>query len=196
MSCRGVSTRVRSPSAATVVTATGHWTPRQAWSASTTGWTRQGVPWSRRACASRGTRAVGAVTVWTSACTTIGCAGVGHPTSLRQRRWAGLQCARPGERLACRSTNACRRRVAACRSRRVSARARRRARRAASSMAGTDPGGRSPARSSRAHGRASRRSVVPRSPGCVGLTAGATTQPTSPWCVRERERQEPQGPAS
>ena len=37
MSCRGFSKRVRSPSAATVVTATVHWTPRRAWRASTTG---------------------------------------------------------------------------------------------------------------------------------------------------------------
>ena len=58
--------RVRSPSAATVVTATVHGTPRQAWSASTTGCKRQVCTCSRSACSRRGKRAVCSVTVWTS----------------------------------------------------------------------------------------------------------------------------------
>src|SRR5215468_11961324 len=41
MSCRGFSKRVRSPSSATMVTATVNWTPRKAWRASTTGAKRQ-----------------------------------------------------------------------------------------------------------------------------------------------------------
>ena len=44
MSCLGLSKRVRSPRAATVVTATVHGTPRRAWSASTTGASRQVCP--------------------------------------------------------------------------------------------------------------------------------------------------------
>jgi hypothetical protein len=63
--------------------------------------------------------------------------GGGPPTSLSQRRWAGLQVARPGERIACRSKKAVSRNVAAFRACRVSARARLRSRLAASSTAGT-----------------------------------------------------------
>ena len=91
---------------------------------------------------------------------------------------AGRQLARPVERRSCRSTQAWRRRVAACRSRRVSSRARRRSRIASSSTAGTYPGVRSPARMSRANGLASRRSVVTRSPAFLGINEGATTQQT------------------
>ena len=70
----------------------------------------------------------------------------GQTTALRQRRGAGRPWARPVERIACRSPQALRRNVAACRARRVSSRARRRSRRAASSPAGPDPGLRSPER--------------------------------------------------
>ena len=45
MSCHGCSKRVRSPSAATVVTATVNWTPRRPWRASTTGASRQVWTW-------------------------------------------------------------------------------------------------------------------------------------------------------
>jgi len=48
---------------------------------------------------------------------------VGHTTSLSQRRWVGLQLARPVERISCRSKNAFRRSLAAFRSWRVSSRA-------------------------------------------------------------------------
>ena len=50
------------------------------------------------------------------------------------------------------------------------------ARIAASSRAGTETGVRSPERRSRASGKASRRSVVTRSPAFVGMQAGAPTQ--------------------
>jgi hypothetical protein len=178
MSCRGVSQRVRSPHAAPVVTATVHWPPRKAWSASTTGWKRQVCPCSWSARARRPRRSVCSVTVWTSACQTMGCAGGGQITSLSQRRWAGLQWARPVERLSCRRKKALRRHLAAFRSRRVSARARLRSRRASASPAGTETGVRSPERLSRASGLASRRSVLPRSPVLVGIKEGATTQQT------------------
>ena len=46
MSCLGVANRVRSPRAAPVVTATVHGTPRRAWSAATTGASRQVCTWS------------------------------------------------------------------------------------------------------------------------------------------------------
>ncbi len=193
---RGVSTRVRSPRAAPGVTAPVHWPPRKAWRASTTGEKRQVGPGAGRASSRRPTRAGGAVTGWTSACTTMGGAGVGPTTARSQRRGAGRPVARPLERRACRRTQALRRHVAAGRSRRVSSRARRRSRLASASRAGPSTGGRSPERLSRASGRASRRSVVPRSPGFVGSKEGATTQQPSPGCSRERESQEPQGPAS
>jgi hypothetical protein len=86
---RGCSTRLRSPSAATVVTVTVHGTPRSACRASTTGCTRHEVTWSCRACSRRPTRAVWSVTAGTSSGTTMGCAGGGTahlgepPTVLR-----------------------------------------------------------------------------------------------------------------
>ena len=43
---------------------------------------------------------------------------------------------------------------------------------------------------------ASRRVVLTRSPGFVGIKEGATTQQPWPLLVRERESQSPQGPAS
>ena len=58
MRALGVSKRVRSPMAATMVTATVHWTPRRAWSASTTGCKRHDVTWAWRACSRRWSRAV------------------------------------------------------------------------------------------------------------------------------------------
>jgi hypothetical protein len=62
--------------------------------------------------------------------------------------------------------------------------------------AGTSTGVRAPERISRARCRASRRAVVTRSPGFWGIKEGATTQQPEPFCSRERESQEPQGPAS
>jgi hypothetical protein len=62
ISWRGVSTRVRSPSSATRVTATVHWTPRKACSASTSGCRRQVFTGSCSACASRGRRSVCSLT--------------------------------------------------------------------------------------------------------------------------------------
>jgi hypothetical protein len=85
----GCSQRVRAPSAATVVTATVHGTPRRAWRASTTGAKRQVLPCSWSASSRRPRRSVCAVTVRTSSCQTICCAGVGHTTSLSQRRGPG-----------------------------------------------------------------------------------------------------------
>ncbi len=60
---------------------------------------------------------------------------------------------------------------------------------------GPSSAGSSPARASLARGPASRRAGLPRAPGWGGIRAGAPTQPSSPLCVRSRERQEPQGPA-
>src|SRR5262245_17719651 len=57
--------------AATMVTATGHGTPRRAWSASTTGRRHQVCPWSWRACASRARRALWSVTARTYAWKTM-----------------------------------------------------------------------------------------------------------------------------
>jgi hypothetical protein len=196
MSGLGCSTGVRAPPAATRVTAPVHGTPRQVCSASTTGFPRQDVTWSWRAGARRGRRAGCSFTARTAACETMGCAGVGPTTALRQRRWAGLQVARPVERLACRSTTACRRNFAAWRSRMGAARARPRWRMASSATVGTATGVRSPARIRRAHGGASRQSVCTRAPAVVGISEGATTPQTSPVCVRSRYRQYPQGPAS
>ena len=141
---RGVSTRVRSPRAAPGVTAPVHWPPRKAWRASTTGEKRQVGPGAGRASSRRPTRAGGAVTGWTSACTTMGGAGVGPTTARSQRRGAGRPVARPLERRACRRTQALRRHVAAGRSRRVSSRARRRSRLASASRAGPSTGGEVP----------------------------------------------------
>ena len=53
MSCLGLSKRVRSPSSATVVTATVNWTPRRAWRASTTGAKRQVCTCSWSSCSRR-----------------------------------------------------------------------------------------------------------------------------------------------
>jgi hypothetical protein len=120
----------------------------------------------------------------------------GQTTARSQRRWAGRPWARPVERILCRSTKALSRHVASFSCCRVSARARLRSRLAASSTAGPYPGVRSPARLRRANGRASRRSVVTRSPGGLGSQAGATTQQPSPLFVRSRARQKSQGSAA
>jgi hypothetical protein len=152
MRCLGGSQRVRAPSAATVVPATVHGTPRRAWSASTTGPSRQAVPGAWRACASRSSRAGWSVPARRSAWQTRCWAGVGPTTSLRQRQGAGPQRARPVERRACRSRKALRRTVAVWRSWSASARARLRARLASASTAGTETGVRAPERLSRAHG--------------------------------------------
>ena len=71
----GGSKRVKSPIAATMVTATVHGTPRRAWRASTTGCKRHVVTCSRRAWSRRPRRSVCSVTVRTYACKTICCAG-------------------------------------------------------------------------------------------------------------------------
>ena len=89
-----------------------------------------------------------------------------------------------------------RRHVAGFRARRPASRARRRARLAASSPDGTWTGGRAPARIRRASVLASRRGVLTRAPAVVGIQDGAPTQQTGPCVVRERERQEPPGPAA
>ena len=102
----------------------------------------------------------------------MGCAGVGQPTARSHRRCAGPQVARPVERIACRSRQALRRNCAALRSRMASARARHRSRIAASSTVGTETGVRSPERIKRASVRASRRLVVTRSPGFLGINEG------------------------
>lgn len=128
-SCREVSNRVRSPSAAPVVTAPVPCTPRQAWRASTTGARRPGCSGSVRSCSRRASRAVGSLPARRYAWHTIGWAGVGQTTALRHRRGAGPQGARPAERIACRRRHAVSRTCAALRSRRASARARPRSRR-------------------------------------------------------------------
>ena len=111
--------------------------------------------------------------------------------------WVGFrQVARPVSRLSGRRRKALRWNGAACRARMVSSRARPRSRSAASSTWGTETGGRAPARLRRASVMASRRVVVPRSPGFLGSKEGATPQQTWPVLVRERESQDPQGPAS
>ena len=99
---RGVSPRVRSPRSATGVTATGHGTPRRAWSASTTGESRQAWTWSWRAGVRRARRAVWSVTARPDACQPMGWAGVGQPPVGRARgaavwpKAAGLAPARGG----------------------------------------------------------------------------------------------------
>jgi hypothetical protein len=196
MRWRGLSKRVRSPRAATVVTATVHCTPRRAWSAATTGGTRQGVPCAWRSCARRCRRSVGSLTARTYAWHTMCGAGVGQTPAERHRRWAGFPAAWPVERMSCRRTKACRRHVAAVRARSASARARHSARMASSSTLGTETGVRSPERIKRARWSASRRSVLTRSPAFFGSQDGATPQPSSPFLVRERESPEPHGPAS
>ena len=103
--------------------------------------------------------------------------------------------ARPLERRACRRKQAGRRPWASLRSLRVSARARRRARRASSATWGPATAVRSPERARRANGPASRRSVGRRAPGFWGISEGAPQQASPVW-LRERARQEPQGPAA
>jgi hypothetical protein len=97
----GVSTRVRSPSSATVVTATVHWTPRRAWRASTTGWRRQALTRSWRAYSRRRRRSVCSVTARTYACKTMGCAGVGH--ALQRATAEGPGASWPGPCTVCRA---------------------------------------------------------------------------------------------
>jgi hypothetical protein len=89
----------------------------------------------------------------------------GAPHCREPRRGAGPPGARPLERRAGRSPKALRRHGASVRARRASARTLRSARMATSSTVGPDPAVRAPARARRAHGTASRRSVVTRSPG-------------------------------
>jgi hypothetical protein len=186
MSGLGVATRVRSPRAATRVTAPGHGTPRRAWRASTPGCKRQDCTGAWRAGARRWRRSGWSFTARTSAGPTIGGAGVGQTTSASHRRWAGPQVARPVARLSGLSRHACRRHWAACRSRMTSSRARRRSRMASSSTVGTSTGVRSPERSSRARCTASRRWVCTRSPALFGRHEGAPTQHPYPGFVRDR----------
>ena len=186
LSWRGGSNRVRAPSAAPVGTATGPCPPRRAWSASTTGASRQGCPWSVRAWSRRASRAVWSGTARRYAGHPLCCAGVGQTTALSHRRGAGPQVARPGSRRACRRSKALSRHGAVVRARRASVRARPRSRIAASSPWGTETGVRSPERLRRASVMASRRWVVTRSPGFWGLKEGATTPQTWPVWVRER----------
>src|SRR5712692_3009088 len=196
MSCRGLSKRLRAPSSALRVTATVNCTPRKAWSAATPGAQRQLCPWVWRSASSRGKRSVGSDTARTYSGKTICWAGVGHTTSANPRRGAGPQLARPAERMSWRSRKALRRAVAAFPSCSASSRARTTSRMASSSTPGTYPGVRSPDRSSRASCTASRRSVLTRSPACLGIWEGATTQHLRFFLVRYRYNQYPHGPAS
>ena len=122
--------------------------------------------------------AVWSVTVWTSSCQPMGCAGGGQTSSLRQRRGAGRPLACPVERLSCRSKQALRRHCAAWRARRGSAHARRRSRLAAASTAGPETGVRSPACLRQARCLASRQSGCTRLPAFWGLKEGATPPQT------------------
>jgi hypothetical protein len=196
MSGLGGSQQARAPRAATVGPATIHCRPRRAWRAATTGLTR--LPWTGgwSAGAKRCRRAVGARTARTDAWQPMGGAGVGQTTAASPRSGAGRQVARPVSRRSCRRRQAVSRPVAAWRAGLASARARLRSRMALSAPAGTSPGGRSPARSRRARGAASRRSVLTRSPAWFGISDGAATPPWWPVGVRDRESQEPQGPAA
>jgi hypothetical protein len=175
---------VRSPRAATGVTAPVHGTSRTAWRASTTGARRHGCTGALRACSRRARRAVWSLTARLYSWNTICCAGVGQTTSLSHRRCAGPQGARPVERLSCRSRTALRRHFAALRAWLASARARHRARSASSSPLGPETGGRSPERIKRASVIASRRLVLTRSPGFLGINEGAMPQQTGPFWVR------------
>jgi hypothetical protein len=85
-SCRGGSTRGRSPRAAPVVTAPGQFPPRRAGRAATTGASRQRSPWSVRSGSRRASRSVWSVIARTDAWHTICGAGVGQPTSRSHRR--------------------------------------------------------------------------------------------------------------
>ena len=154
------------------------------------------MPRSWRACARRWRRAVCAGTARTSACKTIGGAGMGPTTSASHWRGAGCQVARPVSRRSCRRTKALRRHVASVRARRASARARVRARIAAAATVGTETTVRAPERARRARCTASLRCVLTRSLAFWGSSEGATPQQAEPFGVRERESQEPHGPAA
>jgi hypothetical protein len=193
---RGVSTRGRAPRAAPRVTAPVPGTPRRACRAATTAGPRQAGTGAWRAWARRWRRAGGAGTARPSAWHTRGGAGGGQPPAERPRRGAGPPWARPAARRAGRSQQAVRRTWASGRSRRVSARARGRSRLAAAAPLGTETAGRAPERASRARGTASRRLVGTRAPDCWGRSEGAPPQPWSPCGVRDRESQEPPGPAA
>ncbi len=125
--------------------------------------------WS--AWSSRRRRAVGAKTARAEDWQTMGGAGVGPATALRQRRCAGPQVARPVERRAGRRRIAFRRNWAVVGAWSVASRARLRSRMAASATAGTSTGVRAPERSSRASWTASRQSGFTRSPACWGRRA-------------------------
>ena len=113
------------------------------------------------------------LTARTSSGKTLCCAGVGPSTAESHRRWAGPQCARPGERLSCLRKQAVRRNLGALRALRGSARARVRSHMASSSPVGPETAGRAPERARRASCRASLRSVLPRAPACLGRREGA-----------------------
>jgi hypothetical protein len=102
----GVSTRGRSPRAATLMTAPVHGTPRHAWRAATTGLKCPEVTCSWSACARRAKRSVCALTARLSSGKTRGWAGGGQPTAESPRRWAGPHVARPVYRMSCRSQHA------------------------------------------------------------------------------------------
>ena len=176
LSSLGGSKRVKSPMAATMVTATGKGTPRRAWRALPTGCKRPTCPWAGSACSRRWRRSVASGMARTSSGKTLCCAAVGQTTSESHRRGAGPQGARPASRIACRSKKAVRRHVAAVRWLLGSARARGRSRLASSSTLGTETRGRAPERARRASGTASRRVVVTRAPDFWGSSAGATPQ--------------------
>jgi hypothetical protein len=93
---RGESQRGRSPRAAPAVTATVPCTARRAWRVSMTERHRHGLTGAWRACSRRGSPSVWSLTARTSACQTMGGAGVEPSTALSPRRGAGPQGAWPG----------------------------------------------------------------------------------------------------
>jgi hypothetical protein len=116
LSSLGVAKRLRSPIAATIVTATGHCTPRSACGASATGGKRHDCTCSWRTWSRRWRRVVCSVTARTYSCKTLCGAGVGQTTAERHRRGARCQWARPVERISWRNKKAVRRNVASLQS--------------------------------------------------------------------------------
>ena len=186
MRCLGWSKRVKSPSAATMGTATVHGTSRRACSASTTGWKRQEGTGAWSACSRRCSRCVCALTARTYSGKTMCWAGVGQTTALSHRRGGRA----PGGR-ASRAPSVPEHKgfQTHLRGLEVAERLFPRAAQVAAGFichCGDRDGGRSPERMRLANGIASRRSVCTRSPGCFGMREGATTQQSSPFVCRER----------
>src|SRR5215218_8635833 len=194
MSWRGFSKRRMSPTSTANVTAVTSSTPRSAWSASTTGARPQVGRNSSIARSIRARRSSASRTSSISSWSTIWSAGCSKLCSCSQQRYRAPQFFLRGKSRLWRSRKALTWRLFAPTSLAAAARARTRPRIASWAVSGTQTAVSSPARRSRARLTASRRLILTRSLGLLGISEGATTTPAWPSPVSNRWSPYPVGP--